>query len=374
MSVNRPIQTIAIAARGITQGFTGPNEFIRGLAQGLLDFAPAYKIHLYYDVREALGLFPRAVEHLLPTKNRVIWDQLLLPRALWQDKIDVTIFPKGPVPLYVPCRALSVVHDLGYFYPELNAYRTLDTLYFRFAMPRAVRYTWGLFADSEYTRQDMIRTLRATPEKVVTIYEAPHDRYRPITDSAHLAEIRQRYRLPEPFMFYPTSISPRKNIVRLLKAFEMLKEQIPHHLVLTGGKKWNSNDIVKQLNGPLSARIRVLGAVPAEDMPAIYSLAQFVVYPSLFEGFGLPIVEAFRCGTPVLISNLTSLPEVAGDAALVVDGLHVDSIRDGLLRLANDASLRAELRQKGFIRAKAFTWKKTIQHVVDWLERRQDTL
>lgn len=371
MPASKSIQTIAIAARGLTQGFSGPNEFIRGLTQGLLDHAPAYRIHLYYDSPDALGLFPRAVERVLPSKNRVVWDQLLLPRALRQDKIDVAIFPKGPIPLSVPCRAVSVIHDLGYFYPEIDAYRTLDTLYFRLALPLAARQAWGLFAVSEYTRQDVIRTLHADPAKVITIHEAPGDLYRPVTDPARLADVRQRYQLREPFMFYPTSISPRKNISRVLGALEAVKDQIPHHLVLTGGLKWKTANLLERLNGPLAERVHLLGAVRAEDMPALYSLAQFVIYPSLFEGFGLPVVEAFRCGTPVLISNLTSLPEIAGDAALIVDGGRADSIRGGLLRLANDASLRAELRQRGLARAETFTWEKTIRRIVTWIERKQ---
>ena len=135
---------IAIAARGLTQGFSGPNEFVRGLARGFLGHLPQVELHLYYDSPEALGLFPTARERVLPAQNRFIWDQLLLPRVLQQDKIDLAIFPKGPLPLIVPCRAVSVIHDLGYFYPELNAYRTLDTKYFQWALPRAVRRADGV--------------------------------------------------------------------------------------------------------------------------------------------------------------------------------------------------------------------------------------
>lgn len=361
------IKTIAIAARGLTRGFSGPNEFIRGLTQGLLDHAPAHTIHIYYDSSDALGSFPKAVEHVLPSTNRIVWDQILLPRALKKDQIDVAIFPKGPVPLSLPCRAVSVIHDLGYFYPDLDAYRPLDTLYFRFALPFASRVTLGLLAVSEYTRRDVIRLLRADPSKVITIYEAPNDHYRPVTDEARLEQVRQRYGLQEPFIFYPTSISPRKNIPRVLEAMEACMEQIPHHLYLTGGLKWNTRGILERLEGPLRNRVHLLGPVPAMDMPVLYSLAQFAIYPSLFEGFGLPVVEAFRCGTPILVSDQTSLPEVAGDAALVVDGLSADSIRDGMLKLATDAALRHALSQKGLQRGDVFSWKNTVQTMMDWL-------
>ncbi len=359
---------IAIAARGISQGFSGPNEFIRGLARGFLEHAPSFNLHMYYDSADALGLFPGAVERVLPIQNRILWDQFALPQALKKDKIDLAIFPKGPMPLYVPCRAVSIMHDLGYFYPELNAYKTLDTLYMRLALPMAAKRASAVFAVSEYTRQDVIRRLHGDPHKVITIYEAPNELYQPIQDAQRLEQVRKKHALCEPFIFYPTSISPRKNINRVLDAYERVMGKLPHHLYMTGSLKWKTGDILERLSGPLKDRVHLLGAVPSEDMPAIYSLAEFSIYPSLFEGFGLPVIEAFLCGSPLLTSNLTSLPEVAGDAALIVDGYSVESIAEGILRMAEDPSLRASLRQKGFEQARKFSWKSTMAIITDWLE------
>lgn len=361
---------IAIAARGLTQGFSGPNEFIRGLARGFLAHLPHVELHMYYDSPVARGLFPAAREHVLPSANRLVWDQALLPRALKRDKIDIAIFPKGPLPFILPCRAISVIHDLGYFHPEINAYRAPDTKYFQFALPRAVRRADAVFAVSEYTRQDVIRTLGADPLKVLTVYEAPGEGYRPVVDEIQLNAVRAKYNLKEPFIFYPTSISPRKNILRVLEAFEPLTYMFPYRLYLTGGMGWN-NEAIKEKLSAVSHRVKLLGAVDAADMPAIYSLAKFTIYPSLFEGFGLPLVEAFLCGSPVLTSDQTCLPEIAGDASLIVDGLSVTAIRDGLIRMLRDAALRESLRQKGFERARVFTWVRTMRIIAGWLEKNQ---
>ncbi len=358
---------LAIAARGITREFSGPNEFIRGLIQGILQYAPGIRLHIFCDDPQVAAQFPDAITHVLPGQNRLLWDHLLLPQALRRHNIDLAIFPKGPLPLFAPAKSIAIFHDLGYFYPALNAYRTLDTIYMRFALRLAAGKAWRIFTVSEFTRQDAIRLLKAKPEKTITVYEAPSDRYYPISEVARLEEVRTRYSLQEPFIFYPTSISPRKNVNRLLEAFESIQGVIPHHLYLTGSLKWKSADVLKRLQR-LSGRVHLLGAVPPQDMPVLYTLAQFTVYPSLFEGFGLPVVEAFRCGSPVMTSRLTSLPEVAGDAAWFVDAYDVQSIRQGLLEMAQNAELRAHLRQKGFERAKMFTWDRTVHTILQNLD------
>lgn len=353
---------LAIPARGLTREFSGPNEFIRGLIGGILHYAPAIDLHVYADDPKIAQLFPDAHVQILPVHNRLVWDHFLLPLALKRDRIEIAIFPKGPLSVFHPPKSIAIFHDLGYFYPALNAYRALDTLYMRIALSRAAKDAWKIFTVSETTREDVIHLLKVNPEKIVTIHEAPSDLYRPITDTSFLNNVQQRYHLHMPFIFYPTSISPRKNIGRLLEAFEGLKNAIPHHLYLTGGLKWKSDEVLKRLE-TLKDRVHLLGTVPAQDMPALYALAEFTIYPSLFEGFGLPIVEAFRCGSPVMTSNVTSLPEVAGDAALLVDPYDVNSIREGLLEMAKNSDLRTHLREKGFERARLFTWENTVRTI-----------
>ncbi|MBT3320874.1 MAG: glycosyltransferase family 4 protein [Anaerolineae bacterium] len=179
--------------------------------------------------------------------------------------------------------------------------------------------------------------------------------FRPEENKDVLAKIKHRYKLQTPFIFYPTSISPRKNIDRVLDAFEKIQNDIPHHLYFTGERSWNSLRTEKRLAGPISSRVHRIGSVPLKDMPAVYSLAEYTIYPSLFEGLGLPLSEAFLCGSPVLTSDQTSLPEVAGDAALIVPAYDTDAIAAGMLRLAEDGPLRLALVEKGKERAQLFT-------------------
>jgi glycosyltransferase involved in cell wall biosynthesis len=360
---------IGISARGLGKAFSGPNSYIEGFAGEFIRQAGDYEVHIYYNSPEPLGLFERAVEHVVPASNAFLWDHVLLPRQAEKDRLSLLIFPKGTISFRLQCQAIPIMLDLGYFYDDLNPYKKLDTLYMRRAMKFSAIHSAAILTISEYTRQDVIRLLNAAPEKVVNIYGAASKDYQPVQDANVLNAVRSRYKLIDPFIFFPTSISPRKNFNRLLDAFESVKDKIPHHLYFTGSIAWNTEDVIERLKGPIASRVHQLGKVPLEDMPALYTLAQFTVYPSLFEGLGLPVLEAFQCGSPVLTSNQTSIPEIAGDAALIVDAHSTQAIADGLLRMAADSSLRASLREKGFRQAENFTWEKTVQTALDTISR-----
>jgi glycosyltransferase involved in cell wall biosynthesis len=356
---------IGISARGLGKVFSGPNSYIENFTRELIRQARDYEIHVYYNSSESLGLFKDALEHVVPGPNILLWDHVLLPGQMKQEHISLAIFPKGTISISPPCRALPIMHDLGYFYDELAPYKRLNTIYMKRAMKFAADRATSIFAVSEYTRQDIIRLFHTPPEKVLSIFGAASEAYRPVQDTPVLNDIRMRYKLEEPFIFFPTSISPRKNFPRLLDAFESVKDKIAHHLYFTGGVSWNADKVIQRLSGPISERVHQLGKVPFEDMAALYTLAQFTIYPSLFEGLGLPVLEAFQCGSPVITSSETSLPEITGHAALIVDAYSAESIANGLIRLATDASLRSELRRKGFEQAKSFTWEKTVSKALE---------
>ncbi len=364
-------QRIGISARGLGKVFGGPNTYTEGFTRELIRQAADYEIHVYYNSPESMGTFEGALEHTIPGSNLFLWDHISLPRRMKADRISLAIFPKGTISLWLPCRAIPIMLDLGYFFNDLNLYRKLDTLYMKWAMRFSAHRAAGIFTISEHTRQDVIRLLEVSPEKVLNIYGAALGIYRPVTDASDLAKIQARYNLSDPFIFFPTNISPRKNFPRLLDAFESVQDKIPHHLYFTGTRSWNTEDVIRRLNGAIALRVHQLGNVPMRDMAALYTLAQFTIYPSLFEGFGLPVLEAFQCGSPVLSSRETSLPEVAGDAAWMVDAYSLQSIADGIIRMATDATLRSELRRKGFERAKLFSWEKTVKKVMDWIESRR---
>lgn len=367
----KPIR-IGISARGLNSHFSGPREYIEGFVNAFVKLAAPHQVYLYYNTDKFMGSRLQAVERVLPEAHYLFWDHFKFPKALAQDGIDLAIYPKGAIALLSPCRAVSIILDMGYFYPELNAYKLLDTLYQRALLKYSAKRAWGVFTISEHTANDVVRLIGTPASKIQNIYGGVHEYFAPVTDPVQLQVVRERHQLQTPFMFYPTSISPRKNIDRVLDAFERIQTVIPHHLYFTGKVSWKSSDAEQRIEGPLSARVHRLGSVAPEDMPALYSLADFTIYPSLFEGLGIPLLEAFKCGSPALTSDQSCLPEVAGDAALLVEGYNTASIAEGMKRMAQDANLRAELRLKGFERVKKFSWENTAQTALDWINQHWD--
>ena len=361
---------IAISARGLNADFSGPKSYIDGFTRAFSRIADQHEIYVYYDTPEFVGTYPKTQERVLATAHNLIWDHLVLPRALKKDKIDIAIFPKGTIPLIRPCKSIPIILDLGYFFPELNAYKKMNTLYMRAALRFAAKYAWGIFTISQNTANDVTQLFKIPEWKLRNISGGVEPEiFHPEENKDVLAKIKQRYSLQTPFIFYPTSISPRKNIDRVLDAFEKIQNDIPHHLYFTGESSWNSPHTEKRLAGSISSRVHRLGSVPLEDMPAIYSLSEFTIYPSLFEGLGLPLLEAFLCESAVLTSDQTSLPEVAGDAALIVPAYDTGAIADGILQLAKDEHLRQELIKRGKERAKLFTWEITAKRSLDWINQ-----
>jgi glycosyltransferase involved in cell wall biosynthesis len=358
---------IGISARGLNSYYSGPREYIEGFVSAFIRMAAPHQVYLYYNTDKFMGRYPQARERVLSESQPFVWDHIQFPMALARDGIDLAIHPKGAVSLFSPCRAVPIILDMGYFYPKLKAYKLIDTLYQRMLLRYSARRAWGIFTISQHTADDVIRLIGVPASKVQNIYGGVNNHFAPVTDKVLLKAVKKRYDIQTPFMFYPTSISPRKNIDRVLDAFEQIQGIIPHHLYFTGQISWKSSAAEERLKGPLSARAHRLGSVPSNDMPALYSLADFTIYPSLFEGLGIPLLEAFKCGSPALTSDQSCLPEVAGDAALIVKGYSVDSIAAGMLRLAQDGQLRASLRQRGFERVTKFSWENTAQTALDWI-------
>jgi glycosyltransferase involved in cell wall biosynthesis len=225
-------------------------------------------------------------------------------------------------------------------------------------MPRFLRAADAVIAVSECTKRDAIRFYRIPEEKITVIYEGVNPRFRPASPEA-IAAVRARYGLPERFILYVGTIEPRKNLTTLLEAFHHLLATYDLRLVIVGKKGWLYERFFRRLRElGLENRVLFTGYVPDEDLPAIYSAADLFVFPSLYEGFGLPVLEAMACGTPVICSNTSSLPEVAGDAALLVDPTDARALTGAMEQVLTNERLWATLRAKGMERARGFTWEK----------------
>lgn len=305
---------------------------------------------------------PRLQLRSLPLSDRylaVLWQRLRLPLPVevFTGRLDLFYSPDFVLPPQLSGRRLLTVHDLAFLVHPECAVPSLGW-YLRRAVPRSIARADLLLADSEHTRQDLVRLLNVPPERVEVLYPGVEPAFHPM-ERTTLGEVRARYDLPERFLLTVGTIEPRKNLPRLLEALSGLPEHLRLPLVVVGRPGWLYEETfaaVKRYG--LQKGVRFLGFVPQEDLPALYNLALALLYPSLYEGFGLPPLEALACGTPVLTSRVSSLPEVVGEAAVLVDPADVSSIREGLRRLLEDEELRTRLREQGLARASEFTWEK----------------
>ncbi|HXF62408.1 MAG TPA: glycosyltransferase family 1 protein [Caldilineaceae bacterium] len=350
----------------------GIGRIIRGQVQALLAAPDGYHIRLFVagpidPAEQAAAPLPI---HATPIGERNLvrlWHRLDLPwpRVEW--------FTGGPLDLLhatdfvlPPSRArrkILTIHDLAFlFYPEA-AMPSLHH-YLNVVVPRSVRRADFIIADSRHTARDLQSVWDVPAEQIAVVQGAvDHAHFRPISDPARLAEVRRRYQVGDgPYILAVSRLEPRKNHVRLIEAFHQarVEARLPHRLVIGGAKGWLYDAIFRRVQElGLGEAVHFPGFIADADLPALYSGADFVAYPSLYEGFGLPIIESLACGTPVLTGDNSCLPEAGGPGALYVQAEQVESIAQGILRLAGDPALRARLRAAGLAHAAAFTWERS---------------
>jgi len=249
------------------------------------------------------------------------------------------------------------VHDLSFlFYPQ--GFRALNRIYLRVFTQLSVRRARRVIAVSESTKRDLVQTYRLSPGKVDVVHNGVDSSFRPLP-AAQVAAFRVEHGLPESFILFVGTLEPRKNVTRLIEAYARMPGAKPP-LLLVGGKGWLYDDLFacrEALN--LTDQVHFVGYVPAEDLPLWYNAAKLFVYPSLYEGFGLPPLEAMACGTPVITSATSSLPEVVGTAGLLVDPTDVEALAAAMQRVLSDKDLQAEMQRAGLEQASAFSWRRT---------------
>ncbi len=255
-------------------------------------------------------------------------------------------------------KTVFTLHDLIFLhFPEFHLpynrwFLTLD-------MPRFLRAANAIVTPSDCSRQDAIKFYNLPPHKITVIYEGAAPHFQPATNPADLARVKAAYHLPDEFILHVGTIEPRKNLARLLEAFQSLLADFPNlYLVLIGKRGWLYDDFFQRLQAlGLTERVIFPGYIAGDDLPAVYQLARLLAYPSLYEGFGLPPLEAMACGTPVVCSNAASLPEVVGDAGLLVEPTDTAALWQALKRVLGDDSLRTELAGRALEQASRFSWE-----------------
>lgn len=302
--------------------------------------------------------------------NRWVWMQAVVPFLLRRLDPDLCHFTNAFAPLRVPRPFVLTVYDMALFLHARTQPRK-SLLLVRTLLPVVARRAAAVVALSESAQQDIQRVLGLPRDRVTVVPPAPGPDFRPVTDRAELARVARRYELTTPFILAVATIEPRKNLLRLVEAHALLRRRGRREvLVVAGSLGWRYRRTLERLRQACrEGGVRLLGYVPDEDLPGLYGLARVLAFPSLYEGFGLPILEAMACGTPVVTSDRPATAEAAGDAALLVDPTSVEAIADGIGRVLADPDLRAALCAAGFRQAARFTWEEAARRTVAVYER-----
>ena len=359
-----------LAARGV--GGIARHSLV--LLDALLRHAPDHEYIVFSDrpLPADLRAHRRVTNRVFRLPPFTLWEQFGIPLVAAGSRLDLFFGPAYGLPLLLPgTPSVLMIHDLGFrIVPEthLQKARGYYDIFLRPSLRRARR----VITPSQSTAQDTHEILRVPRERIDVIYNAISPRFQPVDDPATLAALRTRYDLPERFILYLGTIEARKNLVRLIQAYARARaiRGIAEPLILAGSLGWLYEEVLS-LPAKLGLQndVRRLGFVDDADLPALLSAAHLFVYPSLYEGFGLPPIEAMACGTPVVASSAPSLPEVLGDAALCVDPRDVDALADALARGVSDEALRARLRAAGFTRAARYTAEAMATQTLQTFER-----
>ena len=355
---------LAINALPLTMPLTGIGKYTYHLAQEFSKLSDGFDVEYFYSYnysRELIepggpGVRKTGVLKRFPSVKpyaRVVRDYLA---GMTTRRFDVYFEPNF-IPINIPARRKVVtVADFSFItHPECHPKERMDYFSSKF-WPRIKKADHVVFI-SEFIRQYGIENFGFSPENSTAIpLGVQHEHFR-LLASEELGGVRQRHQLPEKFILFVGSLEPRKNLERMLRSYLSLPRVLrdEYRCVLVGGSGWNNEEIQKLIDANPEHLLR-LGYVSDEDLPKLYNLSSLFLFASLYEGFGLPALEAMACGCPVLSSNITSLPEVCGDAALLVDPYDSEAIRDGMMRILEDSSLASQFSDKGIEHVKRFTW------------------
>jgi glycosyltransferase involved in cell wall biosynthesis len=349
----------------------GIGIYSRNIVKHLLNIDHTNHYVLFYNNPKNIGLHQKCAnvdEVYLPSTNPLLWDQVLVPYSLRKWDVDLIFNTKFSVPLMLKIKKIMVLHGASWFvHPEL--YSKFDIFYVRSLLPVYCRQADFLISNSELTTEDFIRLLKVPTAKIETIRLAAGDEFKPIEDRLVLDEVRRKYNLPDRFLLTVTSYDPRKNFGTLLKAFEICLQETPLQLVVIGKDCYRYSDDYQLALRPCGPYIHFPGWVEQHDLPAIYTLAEAFVFPSVYEEFGIPVVEAMSCGCPVVSSNTGAIPSLTKGSALLSAPFDSRQLSANILDIVGSQTNAAEYRKLGLKRAQDFSWSIAAQRTLDIFNR-----
>lgn len=325
-----------------------------------------------YDLDFKKFDFPRGENFRMKFENLseewidTLWNKLWIPKYKFLDGLDVFHSTTFCFPNDFKGKVVSTIYDVSFrTHPEFHT--TANIVHCDRGTKQAVEMADVIIVISEHTKKDLIKYYNCPAEKIVITYLGYGDRFKFIDDEQKKKEVSDKYGIKKPFVFNVGSIEPRKNIVGLIKAYAGLESRHRNNfdLVISGGKGWKNSDIYKEVEKlKIGDNVKFIGYVDDDDLPYLYNSAEVFVYPSFYEGFGLPVLEAMACGCPVITSNTSSLPEVGGDAALYIDPNKIETISKALESILDSEEKKKQMIKEGFEQAKKFSWKKCAEETL----------
>ena len=358
---------IGIMLRHLTDTLGGVVGYSHNLLRGFLRQGPEHEYHLFYASQDRMGGYAHHLnvkEHLLSASNKFYWDHWLVPRAAKSLGLDIIFNPKLSVPLFSSVPRVFVLRPEQFTQPELFPWA--DRRYFKFFIPRYCRASAKVIAPTEQARLDIISHVGVDPERMVTVHEACGEHFFAPPQEDEANRVREKYDLPERFVLFVGALTPLKNFERLVESFALVQPKHGIKLVVVGFGRWKfEQDVAFARQHSVAEHLHFPGYVDDEDLPAVYRLAECLFFPSIYEGFGIPICEAHATGCPVVTTKRGCCPEVAGEAAELVDPFDVQDMARGLDRVLSDAELRQSMIALGRQRVEHFRFDRCARETLE---------
>jgi len=370
---------IAIDATIVREENTGTGFYILNLLNGLLKIDEKNEYIIFIDESVAKNMLKikksnfKIINKVFKYKlTRILWQLLILPMVLKKKKVNILHSANYVTPLYkLGFKIIVTIHDVTFLlFPE--KYTITKRLFYRLMIPIFVKISDKIIAISDNTKKDILLIFKVPDEKVVVIYATCSENFNNIIDENKNTEVLSRYNIDKAFMLFVGMIEPRKNIISILNAFKDMDKEIDADLVIVGKKGWYFKEIedfiIQSKNSNLKNKIIFTGYVPENEIKSLFQKALFFIFPSFYEGFGLPPLQAMACGTPVITSNISSLPEVVGEAAIYIDPYELEELKNAMLYLYNNIAKREELIKKGFLQCDNFRIEIVARSLVNVIE------
>ena len=349
----------------------GIGNYVYNLLQELVKLESQHKFILYSDSEDVAYAVPndsRFILKIIGPKFYPLWEQIVLPIHAVRDNLDVLHCPANAGPYLLPSKIklILTIHDVMYMLPSSalptspSLYQSIGRKYLSWIVPLVAKNATALITVSNYSKFDILKHFTIDENKIFVIHEAAGKNFKKIAKSI-ASSILKNLNIPDRFIMAFGAIDPRKNTSKIIYAFKHFINLIKsdHHLIIVGLSQSEKHHFTKQVQKlGISSNVTFLGFVSEVELIALYNNAQAMLYPSLYEGFGIPVLEAMACGTPVIGSTSASIPEISGDAALLIDPTNLEELYTSLYEISNNKKLREDLSKKGFIQANKFSWSK----------------